>query len=593
MTHSRVVIRVRARLRRVTPLSLHPASKSSAILGHPHALRALAALVCALLLGSLNATTAFAQPYSGRTALPGGARSVVLQPPDTVATVAAAGGYGYTGPVLGEGDRHHRVAGRLALAIHPIDALSVGVRMAGYRDGHTGASGKDDSFVGDLGLFVLARLVHMGAFRLGVGAELWAAPGDGAGFEVGGLSPSLTVYSQFDLGSVALLARVGYLHDRSRETVPAGVVYSRGDQVSLGVTAADALLLGVGATTRVGMVDLYAELALDLLVRRSGVPLGASRSSLTLGAVLNLATRYQLGAELALNVGRYPEIRDDRLYRVDPRASILLSVTARLGALPTGSSTGVDEPTATVRGMAVDDSGTPTVGARVRLESTGETPVVVADTTTTADGAFVLSGVTSGEYDLVVSVDGRDDVRTRYRVEGDVDLAGVRIGTFSRVLRGRVEAPHSDVPVVARVLAGDTEIGQAQVGEDGTFTLPALPPGTLTLVVEGEGLTTHRVTVPPEQSGDLPVIELVEALPDGEIRGTVLGPGGLPVQARITIVPGDHEVSADAEGRFSVVITPGAHTVRVEADGYATQERPVTVEERGVVVLEVYLRAAR
>jgi hypothetical protein len=423
------------------------------------------------------------------------------------------------------------------------------------------------------------------------------------GFQVRAISPTFTLYSQVDLGQrFALTARVGYLHDRSRQTVPAGRRYSRGDQVSLGVTSADALLIGLGAAGHLGVFDVYAEVAVDLLVRRESLPLGASRSSAVIGAMANLGRRYQLGAELGLHLGGYPEIRDDRLYRVDPRVSLMVLLTAHLGALPThlGAAEGADggpEATdfgsASLRGTMLDEGGAPVAGAVVRLEPSGETTADPIETTTAADGTFVFTGVTPGEYELVLRAGGRHEVRTRHRLEGDLDVAAVRVGSFSRTLRGRVEAPDALGPVFARVLSGDSEVARVEVGDDGTFTVEGLPPGALSLLIEGDGFVPYRVTLSPEQSPDLPTITLVSALPDGEIRGTVSGPGGNPVEARIHVMPGDQTFIATPEGRFTVVTTAGEHTVRIEADGYVTQERRVVVEQRGVVVLEVHLRLRR
>ena len=84
--------------------------------------------------------------------------------------------YGFTASVLREDDSHHRLAGRVALALHPVDALSIGLSMNGRWDQHRGGSGADTSIVGDPRLSVLLRLVHAGAFRLGLGVRYWAHP---------------------------------------------------------------------------------------------------------------------------------------------------------------------------------------------------------------------------------------------------------------------------------------------------------------------------------------------------------------------------------------------------------------------------------
>jgi hypothetical protein len=158
-------------------------------------------------------------------------------------------------------------------------------------------------------MFALLRLAHAGVFRLGLGVELWAPGGDSPGIVFEALSPTATLYSQLNLSSVTLALRVGYLHDRSARTVPDGRTYTPGDQVSLGVTAADAVLVGLGITGRAGPVDLYADLSLDALVRRDGLSFAASRAAATLGAMLTVAARYHLGMEASVHLGSYPRIQ--------------------------------------------------------------------------------------------------------------------------------------------------------------------------------------------------------------------------------------------------------------------------------------------
>lgn len=419
----------------------------------PRTIRLVAIAACLLALPG----TASAQPVSGDNALPGARRMVLLDRPASVASVAVSGQYGFTSSVLRDDDSHHRLAGRLALALTPASALSLGFAMNGRWDAHSGGSGSDHSIVGDPTLFALLRLAHAGAFRLGLGMELWAPSGDDPGIVVAALSPTATLHTQLEFGDLTLALRVGYLHDRSSRSIPDNRAYTPGDQVSLGVTDADAVLVGLGATGRVGALHLYADVSLDALVRRGDLPFSASRATATLGAMLTLGQRYRLGLEAAVHLNGYPPVRADAPYRVDPRLSAGLTLAVDLGPL---------------RG----------------------------------DGAN----------------------------EGD----------------------------------------STDEGEDADEALP------------------DELTTPDAEPGgaDTPGEEPPTVLPDGEIRGSVRGRQNTPIAASIVLQSTGQAFTADEEGLFSITVAPGEHDLHIEAPGYRSQDRHVTVEETGVVVIEVHLR---
>jgi len=91
--------------------------------------------------------------------------------------------------------------------------------------------------------------------------------------------------------------------------------------------------------------------------------------------------------------------------------------------------------------------------------------------------------------------------------------------------------------------------------------------------------------------------------PRGQLRGLVRSLRGTPVAADIRIdsetaeaadaaPPVKQELRA-ADGRFEIDVAPGRYRVTIAAPGYKTQTRQVDVEENGVTVLNVDLRAER
>jgi hypothetical protein len=91
--------------------------------------------------------------------------------------------------------------------------------------------------------------------------------------------------------------------------------------------------------------------------------------------------------------------------------------------------------------------------------------------------------------------------------------------------------------------------------------------------------------------------------PRGQIRGLVRSLKGTPVAAEIRI-ESEAPASAEAgppepqalraeEGRFEIDVAPGRYRVTIAAPGYKTQKREVDIDENGVTVLNVDLRAER
>jgi hypothetical protein len=79
----------------------------------------------------------------------------------------------------------------------------------------------------------------------------------------------------------------------------------------------------------------------------------------------------------------------------------------------------------------------------------------------------------------------------------------------------------------------------------------------------------------------------------GALRGLIRDFDGTPLEAEISISPGDHRARADAEGRFEVDLPPGNYEVQIRAQGYAPQRRRIQVTENEVVILNVDMRRAR
>jgi hypothetical protein len=269
------------------------------------------------------------------------------------------------------------------------------------------------------------------------------------------------------------------------------------------------VLVGAGAALPVGRGTLVAEWSWDLLVGDASPGALASPQRLGVGA------RYPIGGGLVLSGGvelalsQRPEPMPDQLVPVEPRVSVLFSVSTDLGGprrAPGGGSVVVvvvpdetppppDKPppptTRVLRGRLVDPPGAPIGGAAVRA---GE-----AETTTDENGEFELT-VPSGEVTLTVEPPPPWQASTTViaagsepTVLGDVPIERAtppgQVRGVVRDLKGR--------PVAATVRVADKTV---QVGADGQFVVDVAP-GEHDVTIEAAGYRTQTRHVVVEQEG--------------------------------------------------------------------------------------------
>jgi hypothetical protein len=134
----------------------------------------------------------------------------------------------------------------------------------------------------------------------------------------------------------------------------------------------------------------------------------------------------------------------------------------------------------------------------------------------------------------------------------------------------------------------------ATTGDDGTFTLTDITPGSVDVLVERPGHApaqrTLTITAGAESQLD---VTLTRVRPPSQIKGLVRSFDGKGLAATVRVEPAGVEVVAGADGLFQIDVPPGTYTVVVSMAGYETQKKDVTVEEDGVVFKNVELRKAK
>jgi len=73
------------------------------------------------------------------------------------------------------------------------------------------------------------------------------------------------------------------------------------------------------------------------------------------------------------------------------------------------------------------------------------------------------------------------------------------------------------------------------------------------------------------------------------VKGEVRDLKGNPLAAKIIITPGDKVIEVAKDGMFELELAPGRYTLRFEHPDLAPQKRVISVQDRGVVILNIAL----
>jgi hypothetical protein len=242
-----------------------------------------------------------------------------------------------------------------------------------------------------------------------------------------------------------------------------------------------------------------------------------------------------------------------------------------------------------IRGRVSDPYGAPVEGSIISSSSD--------KTSTGADGSFVLS-VSKGSHDLLAEKEGYSPARVAGVVVEDRSLDGLQIRlSHGLTLTGRVLGvdPAAVTENAVSVLVTGSTFNEtlAPIDSTGRFEIPNLPMGEWDLSAQaGERKASDRFTPP---SGQAVVVHDLEFASVSEVRGSVTGPHGDPIEgASILLARGsgpDSHAHTLIDGSFAVEVPDGTYTLSASAEGYAGREveRPVVVAGAPVPDVEIQL----
>ena len=556
----------------------------------------VALLLCALPRARAEDVGLNAQdPGLGEGALPG-VRKLGLATAFDEGLAAAAGlSYGYTESVERLRDAHHRLRLDAAGSYTLTETVAVGGAIAGRYDAHVGGATPGDSNA------LLASRLHARAraaladdFMLGGELAIVLPGAEGADRFLDSMTPELRALGSYTglHPKLVLGAQLGVRVDRSAKGIGDHHLLAGADRIALGASDSNALLLGVGGTFSVSPTLLVlGELGWDLLVGSRAPGALDSPMRITGGVRYALTRMLALDGFLTVSPSGRPHVgRLDALAPIEPRFAIGLGLSMRLARLA--------PPPSVLAGHVVDELGEPIANARITAVDAAQKRTLTA--ITDAHGAFTLTFTEGARLMLRAEAEQRVPGQLQVTLRGPrFDLGDWSLPRGRGALVGRVFGPdglpNAGAVVSAYALtdgaAGSAPpIAETRTSADGRFALRDLPAGAVQLSARAVGFRDAQalaaVPVGAEQAVDL---ALAEALPEGQIRGTVRGTGGAPLPATVRIDPLGLVLTAERDGTFSVDVAPGRYEVLVTAPGYEPQQRSADVERDGVTVLAIDL----
>lgn len=439
--------------------------------------------------------------------------------PGPTLSAALASGYGFTGDVLAVDDSHHRASGALAIAVRAVPWLELTGSLAGRYDRHTGGVA-DDGFIGDPRLGATAGGDLDAATALGVRLGVWLPGADAPSIEPGATTVDASLVLTRRLGASALTVAAGYRLDRSTESVDAAAL-TPADRLGLGLSDADAALIGVGLSHQAGATQVFGELSGEVLVG-AGAP-AALESPLRAGVGVRRAVDASLTFEALAEVGlsQRPDLMamaPDALVDVEPRLAIAVGLSWRPAPAkapviappppPPIDTTPPPPPppaptTGPLTGRVLDAGGAPLPDVTITV---GAATVLSGD-----DGTFTIPDLPIGAVEVAAARGGYESATATTTIVGGtgatVELTLARVQPKSQI-RGVVR-DFNGQGLAAKVTI-DPLGAELTSNADGTFTID-VPPGTYTVTVALPGYRAQKKTAVVVEGG-VPIlnIELVK-----------------------------------------------------------------------------------
>jgi hypothetical protein len=242
-----------------------------------------------------------------------------------------------------------------------------------------------------------------------------------------------------------------------------------------------------------------------------------------------------------------------------------------------------------VNGIVRDsETGQPVSGAIVTV--TRQDGAQVAGTTTDAMGQFILSGLSSGDWQLFATADSYVNSSAQtFNLSGpstlSVDLQLTHGGALTGTITDAAGMPIADATVTVTSLA---TFATVQTSPNGTYRLEGLPEGNLTVLVAKAGIPTFKTSIDgPAERTSLEHVDFTLGA-GHSFSGQVTDRSGLAIAgAVVTLAPNEGQptiqLTADDGGRFSAGnLNATTYFCTVTAIGYAPLQQLLDLRSQDI-----------
>jgi hypothetical protein len=407
------------------------------------------------------------------------------------------------------GDRHHRLAGTLAVDGRPLAWLGLALRFDGRYDLHT-ATGQpnDDGWVGDPRFYLRADHALTSGLRLGLRAGLWLPGRNAPSVRTASLSPELAALFSAPVGDAMLLTlNAGYRFDRSAQSAPDAERMSAADRIALEVSDFDQVLLGGSATYRRGPWQGTLDVSADLLVGKGSPSPLTSPLRIGLGGRRELSPTLWLETRFEVSPSSRPDVTATApLLPLPPRLAVWVGLVYQALAppapiapapepAPIPAITPAPPPTGELHGRIIAADGGPLNALSVVIVHAEEREQVPVD----PEGHFSFVG-TPGGVTVEVEADGTTGAKEPATLIAGTKIA-LEISLQRRLpagqLRGQVQSM-AGIALDATIRIEPT--GRELRASKGRFETDVAP-GSYKVLISMPGYITQKRSIEVEENG--------------------------------------------------------------------------------------------
>ena len=221
-----------------------------------------------------------------------------------------------------------------------------------------------------------------------------------------------------------------------------------------------------------------------------------------------------------------------------------------------------------ISGIVTDSATTdPIEGALIVVEGT------FFSTTTGANGKYTIEGIPADKYDVTATADGyHPETKTDQEViSGETTLIDFALIKIPGIISGTILDSENLKPIEGAIITLEGTTYNATTGEDGTYLITDIYPGTYNVIATAENYYPETKTDQEVISGEITVIDFSLVRIPGIISGIVLDFETLmPIEGAIITLEGTtYTATSEEDGTYLITdIYPVTYDVTVTADSY-------------------------